>query len=124
MKSALLLLTILASTPAHALERYCVVTKVYDTGFLEESLSVDEYPDVSITDGEVTLGASLFSVTQGDMIRLTPSVGFEKNIEITQKGGETKYFININNLPTDKTGTLSGQSKGEASPKIADLDCK
>lgn len=124
MKLTLVTLLTLLSVRAEALERYCRVTKVFDSSFLEGSLNSSEFPDVIISDGEVTLGSSLFSVTTGDLIRLTPSMGLEKNLEIIQDGDEIKFYIAINESPKDKTGTLSGQAKGEPSSKIADLDCK
>lgn len=109
---------------AGAVERYCKVTAIYDKGFLEGALSVKEHPDVVVSLDEVVLGTSLFSVEKGDSIKEVISMGVEKNIDVKQAGGEVTYFLNINNLPTNKTGTLSGQIKGESASKIADLDCK
>ncbi len=124
MKLMIFAVLVAASSDAFAIERYCKVKAIFDTGYLEESLSVDEYPDVVISADEVVLGSSLFSVEKGDTIKDVVSVGFEKNIEIKQAGGEVSYFISINNLPTNKTGTLSGQIKGESASRIADLDCR
>lgn len=113
-----------ASMPAIAVERYCKVTAVHDHGFLRDDLSVSESPDVVVSADEVVIGKLLFSVEKGDSIKDVISVGVEKNIDVKQAGGEVTYFININNLPTNKTGTLLGQVKGESASKIADLDCK
>lgn len=115
---------LLGAAPAHALERYCKATAVFDTGFLDENFSLKDFPDVVVSADEVVLGSTLFSVEKSDLIKEVISVGLEKNIEITQKNGDVRYFININNLPTNKTGTLAGQFKGEPASKIADLDCK
>lgn len=124
LKIGLALMSCLQASQASATERYCRVTKIFDRGFLGEDLNVTENPDIVISADEVVIGKLLFSVEKGDSIKDVISVGLEKNIDVKQAGGDVTYFINVNNLPTNKTGTLSGQVQGESASKIADLDCK
>jgi len=108
---------------AQAYDASCTATEVHDTSYLEESLSVEEYPEVTVSSDEVGLGASVYSINDGDQILLRPSVGFKTTIEVVHASGEVSFFININNGPGGKTGTLWGQNKGEESSLIADLVC-
>jgi hypothetical protein len=124
MKTALFGTLIFTSLSASAFEKTCQVTKIFDSGFLEESLGEEKDSEVRIFSAEVLIGSSKFSLEKGDEIKEAASLGAEKNIEVIQGGGEVKYFINIANLPTNKSGTLTGQIKGESASKIADLECK
>lgn len=124
MKTLAMSLLFLCGASAHAFEANCKVTEMYDSSYLEESLSLEEYPDVTLNAEEVYLGSSHYSLNDGDSITLKPSVGFEKTIEITDVTGEQKFTVTVNNLPTNKTGELWGQNKGEEASKIADLLCQ
>lgn len=114
----------LTAATASAFDATCKATAIYDDSFLEESLSIEEYPDIVVSSSEVSLGSSVFSNDDEYVIQALPAVGFSKALEIAHKNGSVKYILQINDSPLDKTGTLWGENRGGARSKIADLDCR
>lgn len=117
---------LLSAADSYAFKIDCKAVKVYDTSYLEEGLSVDEYPDVTLTPEKVWLGSSLYTLDDGAIITLKPSVGFRKTVEVINASGHQKFNITVNLAPNNKTGILMGTDLGEdkAPRKIADLVCK
>lgn len=71
MKSFLFILVILlgaATSYAAKPLADCIAKEVYDTSTFEESFSVEEYPEVYVTESEAWIGASLFKKSEKTMI--------------------------------------------------------
>lgn len=103
----------------------CKVTEVIDSSFLEESLSVEEYPNIQATEEEVTLGSSVYSVNDGSVIEFGPAVGFEKNVTVIDPSGEIEFLITANDTPSDRSGKLWGKNAvDEERSLIAELICQ
>lgn len=99
----------------------CVATEVYG-GPLEESFSVEEYPDVSVSEGEVWIGASLFSAADGDSIELSESDTHLK-AKITLSSGDDSFEIRVNK--TSKKGVVDYFTDNiDETGRIAALICK
>jgi len=124
MKVQIFAILFLAGAQVQAINIECKVIKMHDTSFLEESLSKEEYPDVSVTDHEASLGSSSFEIQDGDKIETLPAIGFNKTVKITQKGGAV-YTLHVDaSNPRKKRGTLFGKERGHVkASKIADLSC-
>ena len=76
----------------------CTVTEVVDSSVLEESLSVNEYPNVEVIlekNGGFTtwLGASLFKTDNNDEIVSLPTAGFRATYRITPSHGYEQITI-------------------------------
>lgn len=73
----------------------CEALLVHDYSVLEESLSVEEYPEVQLTMSEsgaksVWLGASLFSEAKGDFIKYYP---LRSAIKIEASHGHSHFLV-------------------------------
>jgi hypothetical protein len=99
----------------------CKATKVHDTSFLEESLSVEEYPDVYVSRLEAMLGSSLLTVQDGHTISFE-SANDAVEVFIMNPGDEGGYYIILD--ITTMNGQLYGFYAGdEPEVLIADLVC-
>jgi hypothetical protein len=98
-------------------------------------LSVDEYPDVSVTEDETGareawLGASLYEETEGDIITVENAVGFDKTFTITPSYKVEQFSIVVTGNVKDRIGQLLVRSREDATAKfgnwslIAKLKCK
>lgn len=113
----------------------CQVIEVFDTSYFEESLSVEEYPDVSVdvaANGtmEVWIGSSLFRQSEGDQIVSIISHGFNKGYEITPSHQLEQFVISYDQRPAIQNGVLQGRRRDSPSQSygeyedIATLSCK
>jgi hypothetical protein len=96
----------------------CQLNTLYDSSFFEESLSVDEYPELSIevdenAEVELTLGSSLFSTESGDFFRvspiglmfLTPSYGGEEFVFIIMQQSDSQSLLQLGGRRTGESTT-------------------
>lgn len=115
---------LLLACPLVEASQNCRVTEVVNSDIFEESLSVDEYPDVIVDLETVTIGASRYSMESGDVINFKPSIGFRRTVEILPAEGDMQININWNDLPTNKLGYIF-VTRGHQKPElIADLVCQ
>jgi hypothetical protein len=82
----------------------CMVTKMLDTSVLEESFTLEEYPDVTVEEEfgslVVSLGANTFENDAETRV---------KAINVVQRAGSFGY--EVTNLTGDETFTITGGMK-------------
>jgi hypothetical protein len=117
---ALLILSFAAhSFAAHKIS--CVATKV-SGGPLEESFSVDEYPDVTVNETEASIGASHYSTDDQDSIEIKETATLVK-ADIVVASGEESFEVVVNKKK--KTGKVVYRTTNEDETEtIATLKCK
>ncbi len=111
----------------------CKVTKVLDSNFFEESLSADEYPNVSVEKNlkglSVSFGMSQYGVGEGDVINLVSSPTTLK-IVVKTNDEEGNLFatisLEIQRVQGFKTkhGKIWVKEEGKRKMLIANVDCK
>jgi hypothetical protein len=103
----------------------CKATKIYDSTILEESFSVEEYPDVIWSQDEVYIGSSNFSDYDNDQIQVLATFNFKKIVEITTQSG-SQFYISYTDMPGLRDqGTLSyRETSSEEYQLFADLECQ
>ena len=107
---------------SHGFEMRCKVTKVIDTNVFEESLSVDEYPDVVLRsendENTLQIGSSVYSTSEIKSVQALTTVGFDKAYKI-QINDVVDTFIDLTSTgPRGEIGVLEVNAK-----KVADLNC-
>lgn len=123
MKYVLATFLALGSFSAQAFELSCKVTEVIDDSILEESLSVEEYPDIKITDEEAWLGMSLYSLADGDSIERKNTFGFHVILEVKSAHGET-FVVTYEDLPGRRLGNITYREAGGLEfSDLAKIDC-
>ena len=107
----------------------CTTLKVHDGSFFEESLSVDEYPDVRVAkdkdSGEFTIDIGAYSYDHGSDARITqePATGTDKHYKIAS-GRSTKIDLIVSGPPMNRFGKILVQEEGDGTPRhIADMAC-
>lgn len=125
MNLLLLALMLFPSVSAHAVNLQCKVTGVHDFSVLEESLSTEEYPEVSANADEVWLGSSHYSVSAGDSITRRPGKGFDVQVQVDTMNGDS-FLIAYANLPSRReNGSLLYRPPGRTKfSEIATISCK
>lgn len=138
MKLFSVILPLMILNSAHAADRKlveCKVIKVVDSSYLEESLSVEEYPEVELTEDttgakKAWLGSSLYQEKDGDVITPGNAVGFDKNYTINPSHQLEQYLIVVSGGPMSRDGKLWGRARKKTSQVygeyelIALLKCK
>ena len=120
MKTLLLSAALLViSSTSFAANIECKATDVYG-GPLEESFSVEEYPEVSISPAEVSIGSSSYSKSDGVSITIKKSPAKTSVVVVTKDQSE-QFNIVINNKT--KKGTVS-YNTADTSEDMADIVCK
>lgn len=113
----------------------CVALKVFNSSYLEESLSVDEYPDITLTENAAgaktaALGSSLYSEESGDAIVRASTIGLETMYVIDPSHQVEQYLISVWERAPGRIGELWGRRRESASQQygdyelIASLKCK
>jgi hypothetical protein len=137
MKSLLLFLSFLILSSAYANEKtllQCKATKIVDSSFLEEGLSVEEYPNVDISEDEtgsktMWLGSNLFKESNDDLIQARISIGFGPYYEITPSHTLEDYALLLRGID-DQKSRLYGRMRSNINQKfgdwslLAELSCK
>ena len=97
----------------------CVATDVYG-GPLEESFSVEEYPEVTVTAKEVSIGASSYSKADGSSISIKTN---SKSIlvEVVTADESEQFDITVNKRT--KKGTIVYKTP-DTLEEMADITCK
>ena len=120
MKSLILLSSLLVSHyVSAAVNLDCKATAIYG-GPLEESFSMEEYPEVSVTPSEVSIGSSNYSKRDGNSIKVSESATKIKVVIVT------KYQDEEFDLTVDKKtrkGTIFYKSDDTAED-MADIRCR
>lgn len=138
MRPTITLITLLASFSVFAQKRTitdCKVTEVINTRIFQESLSVEEYPDVEVEKDEVgmlkvRIGASVYSEIAGDYIDPQNAVGMQKGFTVITKDRNEGFSLMVFGRPGKREGKLVGTtitSEGNfsySSTLIANLNCK
>ena len=125
MKSLLMAFAVLTSLSAHATNAQCKVKEVTDSSVLEESLSVEEYPDISATSDEVHLGSSAYSTSDGDSIVSQPSGDSAVVIQIDAQSGESFLISYAHGIGQSGDGSLLYRGVGGSTfSEIATLSCR
>ncbi len=115
----LLTFLLLISSQAHsATNLACVATSIYG-GPLEESFSMDEYPEISISPGSVQMGSSAYGTSLGDIISIRTSG--EKVLVKVQANNRSEEFVIAINKRTKK-GNILYKASG-VSEMMADIIC-
>ena len=113
----------------------CVAVNVHDSSYFEESLSVDEYPDILLMEdaaGAKTamLGSSLYSEKNNDAITLVSTAGLETMYVIDPSHQVEQYLLSVRERAQEHVGELWGRRRADASQQygeyelIASLSCK
>lgn len=110
----------------------CVATKVLDTSYLEESLSVEEYPWVRVMQDmsflRASLGSSFFDTHSGAKIEVLPTVGFGRSFRIKARRDDRTFTIITRTVMATprpiQIGQLLGSRDGKKQDVIAELTCK
>lgn len=97
----------------------CTATDVYG-GPLEESFSVEEYPDVSLSASKVWLGSSLYSMADGAKITIKRTAK-KTTVTVITKSESEEFDIIIDNKT--KKGTITYKSR-DSLYDMADITCK
>lgn len=138
MKKIMIIMALVAGNSAFAIDRTlidCVATNVLDSSYLEESLSVDEYPDVTIIEDasgskEASLGMSAFGDKDDDSIQSEITISNNTAYSIKPSHGLEEYMIVVQQTTIGKPGELSVRSRKSKKQSfgdwvvIADLKCK
>ena len=123
MKTKIVITVImLLSLNTHATDLLsCTATEILG-GELEESLSVEEYPDISATQNEVTLGSSSWSESDGDGIH---DASTEQTVEvILSVGRSTEKYRLLVTRETRKGLVLYQANDREKEEIVATMDCE
>ena len=105
MKILIIALFLICSVSALAIDIVvCKTVKVHDSRFFQESLNVEEYPDVTISSenffGNVArIGASRYSEDEEDHISRERSTGFDKIYKIVPQHLHERFRIHISGSP-------------------------
>lgn len=120
MKSLFLLTSlILSAEVSAAVNLDCKATAIYG-GPLEESFSMEEYPEVSVTNAEVSIGSSNYSKSDGNTITVRETATKIRVVVVT------KYQDEEFDLTVDKKtrkGTIFYKS-ADTAEDMADIRCK
>lgn len=120
MKFAILLASMFVTNfVSAAVNLDCTATAVYG-GPLEESFSVEEYPEVTANKNEVSIGASSYSKADGDTITIRETASKIKVIVVTSSQDE-EFDIEVNKKT--KKGTVFYKTAEDAED-MADISCK
>ncbi len=100
----------------------CHVTGVQDTSFFEESLSVDEYPEIEIRQDLVVIGASYYGLDDREFLqyRDTSLDGEDQSVTLIHGTAQLKYDMKY----VGGLGKLVGQNAGDIEKVIADFVCE
>lgn len=132
MKYLFLIVALLSSQQILASDQVlfdCRTTKVYNS-LLEESLSVAEYPEVTLIqtaeDLELTLGANNYSEVDGDEFEILPTVSGEKAYRINPATGAEPLVIRISKLTRKGTVyfVVNDKQGNERLVRLARLKCQ
>lgn len=93
----------------------CKATKIMNDSILKESLSLEEYPEISISaDGEdhtATIGINRYSAADGDKIGALETANLDSLYEIVTSGSEVFRFHQPFCGDKKCEGTLSTEKK-------------
>lgn len=128
MKTFILALSFVAISSANASTQDlvdCQAVEVIDSSYLEESLSVEEYPEVQLTQDETGLkeawlGSSLYSEDDGDTITLENAAGFDKIYTINPSHQLEQYQIVVNGNPMYREGHLLARRREAVNEKYGE----
>lgn len=128
MKNVIMLMAMFLSLNAFAGEKQldCKVTEVLDYTVFEESLSVEEYPNVEVTyddmDGyQVYLGSNIFNLDNYNTITLEPVVGMDSTYIIENSNDNDVILVTLEGVTRQGKITVKTSEKDIL---VATMNCK
>lgn len=107
----------------------CTLTKLIDSNYFEESLSVDEYPEIEVTRNEpdyvVDIGASQYDQNEGDIINIESAAGADFIVSIRFPAPyKDEIRLVVSGGPQKRTGQIFVKEGRRKIRLIGEMKCK